>query len=173
MNSSPPYSEQESGETRMRKALVWNLGQITRDNGYKTTIQKVFTRPPSLAQISNNYPTVVALFGREIREGRDQSDQQWALNVPLVLMVYVEEANDVDLACERVKMDILSRFGGGSGDANARWMLPGEDGAETCLVMAYEGSEQFGMIMNQPKVGIMLYYSIRYRLDIGDPSILV
>lgn len=155
----------------MRKALVWHLNQIQKANGYKRSIAKVFTRPPSISQISSAYPAVVVLFGRETTENRDMSDQQWAMNLPVVLMVYVDESTDVDLVCEEIKLDILSRFGGQSGDGQARWMLPTEDGAETCLSMVYEGSEQFGMVMNQPKVGIMIYYTIRYRLDIGDPSI--
>lgn len=157
------YSQADLAETRMRLGLKHQLKQIRKGNGYRSDLDTIYDRLPTSKQIEQ-FPAVVIVFGREAIKNEDQSDQLWHIEQPLVLLVHVNDTDDAVLARESIKWDIITHLGRNP-------TLPGEDGVETAMSLSYTGSEPFGMILNEPRVGVAVGFKILYRPDILDPSV--
>lgn len=157
------YSAEKLAETRLREGLKYQLRQIRRGAGYRNDLNAIFDRLPTTKQIEA-FPAAVLVFGKEVIENQDQSDQLWHIRLPIVILAHVMDAADAALARETIKWDVITRLGKNP-------TLPGEDGVETAMSLSYTGSEPFGMILNEPRVGVALGFDIRYRPDILDPSV--
>lgn len=157
------YANTDSAETRFRLALKYQLKQITKGNGYKNDIGDIFDRIPTRNQVQG-YPAVVIVFGKENILNEDMSDQLWHKEVPLVLLAMVMDNADAPLARETLKQDIEHRLGN-------YWQLPTAEGVESCFVLRLTGSEPFGMLLNEPRVGVAIGLKVQYRQDILDPSV--
>lgn len=162
MSSTAIYTNPESAMIRMMKALIFQLKQITRANGYSCTIGDIKTEPPNEGEIKN-FPAIALLRGQTDIENEDQSDQEWKKRIPFTALVYLR---DQDPTWGRLKVlaDLESRLGN-------YWMLPGEDGVETAREVTLDGDRPFGMFMNKPQVGFVFAFSVRLAQSISDPSV--
>ena len=158
------YQNEVSAETRMRRALELHIRKIQSGDGYKSDVRKVFLKPPTKAEITA-FPAVACLFGEEVAENEDQSDQLWHMALPVTLLGFVQTGGDTLLARENLKLDLLTVFG------NA-WQLPDAEGRETCMIMSFQGASYFGIYLNEPFTGVAMRYTIRYRPTIPDPTVL-
>lgn len=158
------YTHTESVETRQRQALEFHLKDITAEKGYKNTIRQVFNEYPSRAQITD-WPAVAAIWGEETVVNSDISDDLWHIELPLFLIGYVQDGHDMPIRKERLKLDLLKKFG-------VSWQLPGEDGVETCMLMSYKRGSRPGMKINNPEGVVVLEFLIQYRPDINDPTVI-
>lgn len=156
------YANAESAVARVRKSLVWNLGQIRTANGYLNDIGDIFTEIPGETEI-RNFPAIALLRGQTIIENEDQSEQLWHKLTPYTALVYVRSQNPTE-ARESILQDLERMLG-------VNWMLTGEDGVETCRIASLDGDRPFGMVINKPQVGFTFGFSVRFAQDINDPSV--
>ena len=158
------YARSESAKTRLRKALAYNFAKITQAEGYTNDIGDIFTSYVDRGRISN-WPGVVLIPGVERVLNEDMSDDLLHKELDISGMAYLREAEDPDLAREEILADIETMIG-------RNFTLQDEAGDESCLVCWMTGSEPFGMVANEPQIGIAFGIKIRYRQLINDASVL-
>lgn len=157
------YANPQAAETRLRLALKYQLQQVTIAGGYRNDLVEVWDKIPSRNELAS-FPCAVLVFGKEEVLNTDQSEQLWHIEVPIVIMAFVNDNDDAALARESIKLDIKQRLGN-------YWQIPGPDGVETAFQTRYTGAEPFGMVANEPRVGVAIGFRIRFREDILDPSV--
>lgn len=164
------YANPKSVRTRIREAIVYQLKQITRNNGYLNTIGKVFTEYPNKSDITE-YPAVIIDFGTEKILNEDISDDAWHKDLPVLLIVHLKAQENTSLARETILQDLERHFWKREDDGSYG-VLRGADGEATCMVAILDSNARFGMMPNLPDVGITLAFSVRYRQDISDPTVI-
>jgi hypothetical protein len=157
------YANADMAETRMRRALKYQLEQVTESNGYQNTIREVHEEVLNLSAVLN-FPAVIMQSLREVVLNQDQSDGLWHNEVEMDLICILRDGADPVLARESLKADILHRLGN-------FWTLPNEAGAATAMMVRYNGSVPFGIKINSPKVGVAINIRVQYRQVITDPSV--
>jgi hypothetical protein len=161
---SQVYDKSESAKTRLRLALKYNFGKITKSEGYNNDIGDIYTAFVD-RRVITNFPAVVLMAGVEKVLNSDMSDDLLHKEVQFAGLACLREAEDADLAREEFLADIETMIG-------INFTLNDESGNPGCMVCEMTGSEPFGMVANQPQIGFAFGIKIIYRQEIDDASIL-
>jgi hypothetical protein len=101
--------------------------------------------------------------GDHLQTGGNRAKLQNTLQI--VMDCFLRDVNDSALAQERMLADIQKRFG------NYYW-VPDSGGTRTVFNCIYHSSEQWGVTVNKPIIGITVTYVVWYRQLLTDPEIL-
>ena len=155
------YENAKSAQRRIREALKFQLAKIRKVDGYFCDLVKVYDDFPANPEGIQDRVAAVPVFGYEKTVEFDNETLQ--ILMLAYLIVYVRPMGSATEAIENITADIQSVIGN-------NWMLPGEDGAETCQSSWYFSAEPFGKVLDRPQAGTKIGIKILYQQYFKDPT---
>lgn len=156
----------ESVRNRIRDALIYQLKQITINNGYRNNIVEVHDVLPSMEKL-RNFPAVVVVLGDENIVNYDVQSSTFKTmqkDLQIFLHIFLQEHNDVGQAQDRIIADIEKMIG-------IHFGLEGEDGQCTTFLSQIVSSRPFGLTVNKPNCGVTINLRARYQQLRKDPTV--
>ena len=156
-----------SVRTKLRKAIKYQLEQITTGNSYRKTINRVYDPPKNMEDMVE-YPCVNLMWGREFdtEERKAGNRAMHDIHMTCRIEVFLHEHSDTIVdEIDKVLADVQEKFG-------VNYYITGEDDERTAFVCYYIGSEPFGTDKTKPNCGISIELSVHYRILIGDPTVM-
>jgi hypothetical protein len=150
--------------TQIRKALMYQLGQIKTTNGYLNTILHVYDEKTSIEQMKEFPSIVVALKEDVTNEAEQQTFNVLTKHALFNVYAFIEDVNDLPLTRETVIQDIESRLG------NYNSLPPSSAGGCTALLTSVIKSVPFGTERSKPNGGVEMQLDIKYRQLRNDPT---
>jgi len=156
----------ESVRNRIRDALIYQLKQISVNNGYKNDIVEVHDVLPSMEKL-RNFPSIVVILGDEQIVNYDVQSSTFKTiqkDLQIFLHCFLQEHNDVGSVQDRIIADIEKMIG-------IHFGLEGEDGQCTTFLTQIVSSRPFGLTVNKPNCGVTITLRARYKQLRKDPTV--
>ena len=156
----------------IREAFSYNLGLITEDNGYNTTIRRVFDPPVDYERI-DDFPAInVHIDEDDIINANDNmlavgGNRPKQLGIYNIIMdcFFMSENNPQDDQ-DKILADIQEMFG-------VNFHVNDSNGNKTAFMVLYAYSEPFGIRNKSPLYGITVAYRVWYRQLLTNPVVAV
>jgi hypothetical protein len=146
--------------TKIRKALVYQLSQITTANNYLTNVHNVYDEMMALENMKE-YPSAIVVMMKD--EAKSEEIVTTNKQVVYEVIFGLHEINDMATAKENVIQDVEKRLG-------IYYMLPSSEGECTCKIARVIESLTYGYKENKPNGLVILKILVEYRQLTQDPT---
>ena len=155
----------QSARRRIRDALVYQLGNITKAGGYNNDIVEIHTMTPSLEQMKM-FPSIVVVSGDERSlplDGQGSTfkviQKDWTILIHAFLKATYNPTDAQDDVIQDIEQMVGEHFG-----------LEHQDGKCTCFLAQILNSRPFGLKVNKPNCGVTFTLNVKYRQLRLDPT---
>ncbi len=146
------------------ETIKYNLGLITKADGYKNDIQDIRDLPCSVENFKA-FPAVnIFIITRPSVILIGEGDYTQHQDTFLVMDFFMLAGNNTIFAQESILEDVQRRFGG-------YYWLPDDQGLNHASNMNYQGCTPFGIVSTSPRCGISIEYKIDRHYKSSNPEI--
>ena len=148
-------------KAKIRKSLAYNLGTVTKANGYFNNIVEINSEPRSEEQIKN-YPAVNIFWGTEKTMEARHSSGWLHKETVAILDFHLENNNDIDTSRNKIVADVEKLLFNNHS-------LKDSTGNSTCNQVFFVKNDPWGMESNKIYGGITIELKILYQQNLFDP----
>jgi hypothetical protein len=149
--------------TKIRKALIYQLGTITTANGYITNVLHAYDEKMSIENMKE-FPSLVVVLDKDRQNSADQqSFNVIQKNAFFKVICILHDVNDMVSARENILQDIEKLLG-------TNYMLPSSTGTCTATLATVVDAIPFGIKETKPNGGIEISVQVQYRQLRTDPT---